>query len=133
MKSILQTAGLIIAIFILAVLLDQLTPLKQLTSFLAERPEPYRGITIGLAVVGWLLLIFTFTGVIWSWGRPMNEDEAHDYMSTSGGNPRVRRKFQGKVVGREFKGAASFREIKDAMRTGAWLHDSSWWPMLIGL
>ncbi len=133
MKSILQTIGLIVGIFILAVAFDQITPLKQLTAYLAEHPEPYRGITIGLAVIGWLLLIVAFGGGIWSQGRPMTDDEAQEFMSTSAGNPRIKRKMWGKGVGREFRGTATFREIKDTIRTGVWLHGSSWWPILIGL
>ena len=41
--------------------------------------------------------------------------------------------FRGKAAGREFRMEATFREIKEAIRSGAWLRDLGWWLILVGL
>jgi hypothetical protein len=133
MKGLLQTIGLVGALFVLAVVLDQFTPLKQLAIYLAGHPDPYRGIAVGMAIVGWALLIGAFVLGIIGQGRPMSEEEAKAFMSTRAGSPRRKGTFRGKAAGREFRMAATFREIKDTVRTGNWRHDPSWWPILIGL
>ncbi len=133
MKRLLQTIGFVAALFILAVVTDQFMPLRQLTNYLDDHPQPYRGVAIGLSIIGWSLLIGVFVFGIWIKGRPMREEQAREFMSTSAGRPRMARVTRGPVAGREFRLEASFREIKAAFRTGSWLHDRSLWPILIGL
>jgi hypothetical protein len=54
----------------------------------------------------------------------MSEDEAQDFMRTSPGRPGLTRVFGGQVIGLKTpEGVASFREVKGAFRTGAWLRD----------
>jgi hypothetical protein len=133
MKTVLQTLLLVVVIFALAVAVDQITPLKQFTLYLGEHPEPYKSLAIGMSIVGWALLIGAFLFGLWIKGRPMSEAEAQEYMQSGAGRPGVRRIFKGQAAGRQFRGTASFREIKEAVRRGAWVHDSSWWPILVGL
>jgi hypothetical protein len=130
MKTFLQTVGLIAVLFVLAVVVDQFTPLKQLDVALREHPEPYRSITIGLSIVAWALLIGAFIVGIVSMGQPMSEKRAKAYIGRRRNGVST---FRGKATGREFRMEASFKEIKDAIRTGAWLRDHSLWPLLIGL
>ena len=134
MKTLLRVLLLIIAVSALALAIDQITPLKRFTTYLAQHPEPYRGITVGSAVAGWALLIGAFTLLGLSGrGRRMSEEEAREFMRTSAGRPGVVGAFRGRAVGREFRGEATFREIKDAIRLGTWLRDKSLWPILLGL
>ncbi len=133
MKTLLQTIGLIIAIFLFAYLADQFAPLKQATIYLQEHPQPYRGIAIALTIFGCALLIGSFFVNLWARGRPMAEDEAREFMNRSAGRPTVVRASRGAVAGRTYRGEASFRDIKEAVRTGAWLHDPNIWPFLIAL
>ena len=70
---------------------------------------------------------------LWSMSQPMSEDEAQQCMRTSAGRPGQVRHFRGRAAGREFRRAATIREIKDAWRSGDWLTDPSWWPILLGL
>jgi len=123
----------VVVIFALAVAVDQITPLKQFTLYLDAHPEPYKSLTIGMSIVGWALLIGAFVLGLWLKGRPMSEAEAQEYMQSGAGRPRVKRIFKGLAAGREFRMEASFREIKEAVRRGAWVYDRGWWPILLGL
>jgi hypothetical protein len=133
MKSLLQTIGVVAALFILAVVTDQFMPLKQLTNYFNDHPQPYQGATIALSIIGWSLLIGVFVFSIWIRGRPMSDEQAREFTSTGAGRPRTTRVTRGAAAGREYRFAASFRDIKDAFRTGSWLHDRRLWPILIGL
>jgi len=133
MKALLQTLLLVAVIFALAVAVDQIAPLKRLTLYLSQHPEPYRSVAIGMSVAGWVLLIGVFGFFLVARGRPMSEAEAREFMQSSAGRTRMTRSFRGRVAGREFQMAASFGEIKDVFRTGAWLRDPGGWPLVIGL
>jgi hypothetical protein len=133
MKTVFQTLLLVVAIIALAVVIDQITPLKQLTLYLDQHPEPYRRITIGMSVLGWVLMGYVFFLVLWMRGRPMSEDEARQFMRTSAGRPMINRAFRGKAVGREARTGASFHDIKEAFISGDWSRDPGWWPIFIGL
>ncbi len=133
MKTFLRTALIIVIIFVLALAVDQITPLKQLTLYLNEHPDPYRAITIGMTLLGWVMLIGAFAFGFWIKSQPMREDEARRYMQTSAGQPHLSRRFAGQAAGREFRMAATFREVKDTLRAGGWLHELEWWPIILGL
>jgi hypothetical protein len=54
----------------------------------------------------------------------MSEHEAQAFMRTSAGRPMLIRAFRGRAAGLKTpEGIVSFREVKDAFRTGAWLYD----------
>lgn len=133
MKTLVQTILLVVVVFAVALAVDQVAPLKQFTAFLDQHPDPYRTITLVMAIGGWALLIGAFALGLWSMSRPMSEDEAQQFMRTSAGRPGQVRHLRGRAAGREFRRAATFREIKDAWRSGDWLTDPSWWPILLGL
>ncbi len=133
MKSFLQTVFLIAVIFALALAVDQMTPLKQLTLYLNRHPDPYKTITVGMSIIGWALLICAFALGLWTKGQSMSEEAARQYMQSGAGQPRISRRFYGRAAGREFRMVVTFREINDAFRTGAWLREPHWWPIFIGL
>jgi hypothetical protein len=133
MKTISRTFLLVAAIFVLALVLDQVTPLKQLTLYLDRRPEPYKSITIGLSIIGWVLMVFAFILILWMGGGPMSEDQANEFMRTSGGRPALVRRFRGKAAGRAARTGATFHDIKEVFISGGWTGDPSWWPIFIGL
>ncbi len=131
MKSILQTIALIVIIFAIALLAEQIAPLKQLTSYLNDHPQPYVNITIGIGIVGFVLLIVAWLIVLVRSSGPMSDAEAQEFARSMG---RVQvGTFSGKAVGVTARGEVSFRAIKDALRSGEWRRDAGWWPFLLGL
>jgi len=133
MKSVLQTILLVAIIFVLAVLAEQITPLKQLTDFLDRNPQPYKAISMGASIIGWILMAGVIAYGLWTHGKPMTEDEALRFMETNASSPNINRHFKGRVKGREFHTEVTLREIKDAWQSGDWKHDSRWWPIFVGL
>jgi len=134
LKSLLYIFGLIAVIFVAAVLVDQIAVLKQVDAYFKEHPQPWINLTVVSTGLGLVLLI-----VAWiSWGRlasqPMTDEEAHEYMRTRGAPLRRSGVFRGKAAGRETpEGVASFRQIKDAFRTGDWLRDPWIRPFCVGM
>ena len=129
MKPFLQVLLIIVVIFASALVADMIAPLKQLTLYLAEHPEPYRSVTIAMSVVGWLLMIGMFAYTLWANGRPMTGEEARNFMRSSTGA----HVLKGRMGGREARMVASFPEVIDAIRTGAWLREPAWRPLFVGL
>ena len=82
MKGFLRLSGLIAALFVFALLADQIAPLKQFDSYLKEHPQPWTGLTVGATFAGFGLLVFAWI----SWGiltgRPMSEAEAQEFVRT---------------------------------------------------
>lgn len=117
----------------LAVALDEVMPLRQLTVYLDQHPEPYRMITILMSISGWGLLLGVLGVMLSRRGRPMSEEEARRFMQTNSVQPRLSTQFSGISVGREFQAGASFQEIKAAFRNGGWKRDPGWRPLLAGL
>jgi hypothetical protein len=64
MKGFLKQSGMIAAIFLFALLVDQVTTLNQLDTYFKVHPQPWTGLTLGAAVVGFGLLLFAWI----SWG-----------------------------------------------------------------
>jgi hypothetical protein len=134
MKASLKLIGLIAAIFLFALLVDQIKPLKQLDTFLKAHPQPWIGLSLGAVVFGLGLLLFAWIDWGFLTGRPMDEEEAREFMSTSAGLTRTKLVFGGQAVGiKTPKGVASFREIKNAFRSGAWLSDAGMRAFCAGL
>jgi hypothetical protein len=50
MKDFFKFMGLIAAIFLFAVLVDQIGPLKQLDFYLKDHPQPWIALTLGALV-----------------------------------------------------------------------------------
>ena len=50
---------IVAAVFALAVVVDRITPLKQLDAYFKEYPQPYMAITLGMFAVGFALLLYT--------------------------------------------------------------------------
>ncbi len=123
MRGWLNLVGLIGGVFLFALLVDQITPLKQLDATLKAHPQPWIGLALGAAAVGLGLLLFVWI----SWGilagRPMSADQAREFMRTSAGQSWSGFTPLGKTAGgiATPEGIASFRQVKDAFRSGDWL------------
>jgi hypothetical protein len=133
MRSFFQTLLLILAILVLAVIAELIPPLKQLTVYLNTHPQPYKTITIVASIVGWILFAVTIGYGLWTQGRPMNDDEALGFIEQSAGSPTIRRRFRGRAKGSEFHTEVSFRDIKEAWRSGEWRYEQNWLPVFLGL
>jgi len=132
MKSLLRTFLLIVLIFVLAVIAEQITPLRQLTDYFKQNPQPYKAITIGASAIGWILVAGVIAYVVWTQGKPMTDDEALKFMEDSASPPTIQHRFMGKVKGSEFRTEVTFKEIKEAWQSGNW-NNSEWLPILLGL
>jgi hypothetical protein len=135
MRGLLGLIGLIGAVFLFALLVDQITPLKQLDASLKAHPQPWMGLALGMAAVGLGLLLFVWI----SWGvlagRPMGQDEAQQFMRSSAGQSWVGLGPLGKAAGgiTTPEGVASFREVKAAFRSGAWLYNPAMRVFCVGV
>ena len=135
MKGLLNLIGLIVAAFLFALLMDQIAPLKQLDAYLKAHLQPWTGLTLGAAAIGLGLLLFVWI----SWGilagHPMSADRARDFMRASAGQSWSGFVPLGKAAGgiATPEGVASFREVKDAFRSGAWLHDPAMRVFCVGV
>ena len=122
MKGFLQTILLIAAIFALALIAEQIAPLKQLTGYLDAHPQPYVGVAIVMGVAGGALLIAAWIVLLTRSGRRMSDAEAQAYARPSRDN--LLSGFRGKAVGVEAEEETSFHAIKEVLRSGAWRRDA---------
>lgn len=129
MKTLWQTIRLVAGIIVLALIADQFTPLKQLSLYLDQHPRPYTTIAIVLAVAGWVLLGGAFALMFWKRSRPMSDEEARQFVKSSG----LVQRFSWKAAGRESRTEWTFREIKDAFRSGAVWQNTNGWGVFLGL
>jgi hypothetical protein len=135
MKGLLGEIGLIGGVFLFALLVDQITPLKQFDVYLKAHPQPWIGLALSAAAVGLGLLLFAWI----SWGilkgRPMSQDEAEEFMRSSAGQSWVGFAPLGRVAGgiATPEGIASLHEVKDAFRSGAWLYNPTMRVYCVGV
>jgi hypothetical protein len=125
MKGLLNEIGLIGGVFLFALLVDRITPLKQLDVYLKAHPQPWIGLALGAAAVGLGLLLFAWVSWVILKGRPMSQDEAQEFMRSSAGQSWVGFAPLGRAAGgiATPEGTASLHEVKDAFRSGVWLHN----------
>jgi type VI protein secretion system component VasK len=133
MKSLRRAFLAVLAIFALAVIAGLIPPLKQLTEYLNGHPQPYQGITIGTAILGWILFAGAIAYSLWTRGKPMSDNDSLSFMEQSASSPTIHRRFSGRAKGREFRTEVSFREIKEAWQNGDWRHERVWAPIFLGL
>jgi hypothetical protein len=129
MKTLWQTFRLVAIIFGLALIADQIEPLKQFSLYLDQHPRPYTTIAIVLAVTGWVLLGVTFVLIFWKKSRLMSEEEARQFIESNG----PIQHFSGQTAGREAKTEWTFREIKESFHSGAVWRNSSEFAVFLGL
>jgi hypothetical protein len=111
-----------------------IAPLKQFSDDLVDHPQPYLGITIAMTVIGVGLFIAVGIVTAFSSGRRMTDAQAQAYSSASLRVPNYtfyRGYFRGVASGRQVETANSFRDIKDAFRSGAWWRYSAWRRFLL--
>jgi hypothetical protein len=129
MKTLWQTFLLVVIIFAMALIAEQIAPLKQFSLYLAQHPRPYSTIAIGLAVAGWVILGSAFVLGLAKKGQPMSEEGARQFAKS---NNHIQH-FSGQAVGREFQVEMSLRGLKDGLRSGAGWRNLSWWLVFLGL
>ena len=86
---------IVAAVFVLAVVVGLITPLKQLDAYFKEYPQPYTAITLGMLIVGLALLLYPWSVAIIGHGQPMSEARSKAHASQQMGI------FRGRAVGRE--------------------------------
>ena len=132
MKSLRRTFLLIVLILVLAVIVELITPLRQLTDYLNQNPQPYKAVTIGTSVIGWILMAGVIAYGIWSHGKPMTDDESLEFTENGEASPTIYRSFRGQTKGRGFRTEVTFKEIKEAWQNGDW-SNPEWLPIFLGL
>lgn len=135
LNSTLGMFILVAALFVFAVVVDRITPLKQLDAYLRQHPQPYEAICLIMLGVGFALLLYTWGVAFIYKGRPADEEEAKAFMSGRvgpGWQGWQVGTFRGKAVMREAKLEASFSQVKEAFLTGKWLLDPEWRPLCLG-
>jgi hypothetical protein len=131
MRSVVNTLVLVAGIFLLALLVDQIKPLKQFDAFLRAPPQPYLAFSLAFLIFGGVLMLLAMILALVRQGRPMSEAEAEEFQTQAPQGHPVSI-FRGKARGRTVHLEASFSEIKAAFRSGAWLRDPNWWPIIFG-
>ena len=131
-KSLLQTFLLIILIFVLAVIAELFTPLRQLTDYFNQNPQPYKAITIGTSIIGWILMAACIAYGLWTREKPTRDEDRSQLMDMGDTSPTTYRSFRDHSKGREFHREVTFKEIKEAWHDGNW-YNSEWLPIFLGL
>ena len=86
--------------------------------------KPFLGRFWGAVVVGLGLLVFVWISWLKRSHRPMSEEEAQEFMRTSASRLNLNRVVLGRAFGITApEGVATFRQVKDAFRSDAWLRD----------
>jgi hypothetical protein len=128
MRALFRTLLWVAILFALALALNAIPPLDDFTRALEQHPEPYKTIAIVVSIVGWGILLLAFViGFVLS-SRPMSDQDARAFLQRT-----THQRVRGPAAGREFHIDTTFREIKQAARTGEWLRNPRWYPIFLGL
>jgi len=131
-KSLLRTFLLITIIFVLAVIAELFTPLRQLTNYFNQNPQPYKIIAIGTSIIGWILFAGGIAYGLWTRGKPTRGEYELQLMENGDTSPTTYSSFRGHSKSREFHREVTFKEIKEAWHEGNW-NTSEWLPIFLGL
>ena len=124
MRRFLQMAVTLVLLIPLTVVAEQIGPLKNPQSFINRHQSRLLGISISLAVLGFVLLMGAILYAGLQQGRSTSPLEVQDAA-------RSRRRmswyrFRGRAVGFQYDEERSFREVKDALVSGQWRRDPQW-------
>ncbi len=134
LRGIFKEVIMIAALFILALLVNQITAREHLDAYLRQHPQPWTDLTLGLAGAGLVLLLFAWVSYGVLTGRRMSDREARVYMSRSAAGPTVHRVSSGTVVDMTTpEGVATLHAVKEAFSTGAWLRDPTMRVYCVGM
>ncbi len=131
-KSFLQTVLVIFALLVLAVVAEQLPPLRALDAFLKDHRDVERSLqmlTLGMAVVGGLMLIGAQFLPAPRLSASMSQEEIESL------SPPIEYSEAKSNWSRSFSGEASFSAVKKAWRLRSWRYDRSWrifFVMMVG-
>ena len=132
LKSLLRTSLLIILVFVLAVIAELFPPLRQLTDYFNQNPQPYKAITVGTGIIGWILMAAGIAYGLWTRGKPTRDEDESQRMENGDVSTTRHSSFGGHSKSREFHREVTFKEIKEAWHDGKW-NTSEWLPIFLGL
>lgn len=133
MKALLGW-GKVLAVILLAIILGEaFKPIKDLEQILKQYEVVLLSVTIGMTALGVILLMGGIFFLILTQGKPMSHEEVEELARrerTLRGVPytwrRVTYRIKGLTGGRKAHEEWSFREMKEAWRTGTWRTDKLW-------
>jgi hypothetical protein len=103
-KSLLRTFLLIILIFVLAIIVQLFTPLRQLTDYFNQNPQPYKTITVGTSIVGWILFAGGIDYGLWTRGKSTRDEDELLLMENGDTAPTTYSSFRGHSKAASFTG-----------------------------
>ena len=125
------TAALIVTGIVFAVAAEYVAVVRDLVAFLDGHRMGLLVLTVGATVMGFTLFMAGVIHMVMTRGEVMTPKEIQDFsgrrraMAPYAGSWSVYR-FWGKAAGVQAEDQASFSEVKDAWRLGAWRHDVRW-------
>ena len=133
MKNLLGW-GKMLGLLLLAIILGEtIKPFKDLEQLIKLHEPLLLASTIGMAVLGFVILMGSILGMIMNQGEPMSHREVEDSsrrMRDQAAWPYTWRasayRIWGKTAGRQAHDEFSFHAMKEAWRTGAWWRTSQW-------
>lgn len=126
--------GLVVGLLVLGLRGASFGPFQAVQRFIEEHRTSLLVVTIGATAIGFSVFMGGMIYAILHRGRPMGHEEVEEDFARSIRGTRAapyvwRRstyRIYGWTAGRAGGGEASFRELKEAIRTGAWLREPGW-------
>ena len=133
MKNLLGWAKMFGLVLLAIILAEAFKPFKDLEQLIKQHESVLLAGTIGMAVLGFVIFMGSILTLIMNQGEPMSHREVEDSsrrIRDQAAWPYTWRasayRVFGKTAGRQADDEFSFHEMKEAMRTGAWLRSSKW-------
>jgi len=98
MKALAHAVLVVVVILALAVALDQIAALKQLTRHLDRHAHRLAPIALAMSAAGWAILLAVFGWGLVARGKPIGGEDARRSMQTSAGRPTLARRFRGRAA-----------------------------------
>jgi hypothetical protein len=125
--------GLVVGLLVLGLWGASFGPFQAVQRFLKEHRTSLLIVTLGTTAIGFSVFMGGTIYAILHRGRPMGHEEVEDLARSirdTRAAPYVWRRstyrIYGWTAGRAGGGEGSFRELKEAIRTGAWLREPGW-------
>ncbi len=133
MKSLLGWGKMLGLLLLAIILAETITPFKDLERLIKQHETMLLAATIGMAVLGFVVFMGSILTLIMNQGESMSHREVEDSsrrIRDQAAWPYTWRtsayRIWGKTAGRQAYEEFSFHEMKEALRTGAWLRSSEW-------
>lgn len=138
LKVVLGLIGMLAIVFVAAVI-GELPPVKELGAAIDQHKAVLAAVTVGILVVGVVLLMGGILWLIMAKGEPMSHGEVENAARSAriAAEPTTWRassyKVAGTAIGKDAADAFSAKELKEAARQGALLSDPVWRRRLMTL